>query len=59
MLLRIFPPPRPSVESAQPQVAVGEEGTHPELLRQGQRLTIGSLCFVEAGPRSAQADDAN
>src|SRR5437879_3474992 len=56
MLLRIFSPPRPTVQSAQPEVAVGDEGTHSELLRQGERLAIGSLCLVEVGHRSLRTD---
>src|SRR6266852_9382819 len=56
MLLRVFSPPCSTVESAQPEVAVGEEGTHPELLGQHERLSIGCLRLLQVWKNSLRGD---
>jgi len=39
----------PAIELAEPEVAVGHEWSHPQLLGQGQRLPVLAFGLVEIG----------
>src|SRR5713226_4624786 len=56
MLFSIIAPPRPTVESAQLQMAVGVEGAHPQLLGEHERLSIGCLRLLHVWKSSLRGD---